>query len=62
VSEDDLKEFLQRFKLVCRKCGSENTVMDCTPGFQGSEYTGYCEGSITAGCNDCKQNDYFASV
>lgn len=63
MSEDELKEFLSQFKLVCRKCGSENVVMDCTPGFHGSsEYTGYCEGSLTAGCNDCKQNDFYALV
>lgn len=58
MDQEDVKEFLGKFKVTCKNCGSENVVIDADPGFAGSEYTGWCEGSLSAGCNDCKANDF----
>lgn len=59
---DDAEELKQRFKLICRKCGSENVVVDIDPGSMGSEETGWMSGDFSIGCNDCKQNDFHMSI
>lgn len=59
---DDAEELMQRFKIVCRKCGSENTVIDIEEGMDYGGQTGYSPGHITIGCNDCKQNDFYMSI
>lgn len=56
-----MEEVLKRFKFICRKCGSDNTVFDYTGGSYGSEETGYMPGDLVVGCNDCKDNDYITS-
>lgn len=51
------------FKITCRKCGSDNVVIDFEPPLYGSEWTGcYHDGGITLGCNDCGQNDVFVDL
>lgn len=57
MSNDEVKELQAAFKLVCKKCGSDNVVMDADHGFMGSEYTGWISGTLSIGCNACKQND-----
>lgn len=56
-SETLNKEIRAQFKIVCRKCGSENTVVDLEEGCSLSEHT-WESGKFSMGCNDCKQNDY----
>jgi ribosomal protein L33 len=50
------EDFYKAFKLVCRKCGSENCVIDFDPGRVYSECT-EDPAVVTLGCNDCKVND-----
>jgi hypothetical protein len=60
MTESDVKQLQAAFKLVCKKCGSTNVVMDADPGFCGTEETGWISGTLSIGCigcNDCKQND-----
>ena len=59
MDNDDVQSLLRQFKLVCRKCSSENVVVDADPGFGGSEVTGAEPGTLSVGCNDCKNNDFF---
>jgi len=55
-------EIMARFKLVCRKCGSENVVVSVNEGWQGTDVTAGDPGEIAFGCNDCQQNDYSVSL
>jgi hypothetical protein len=57
--EDDIK---QAFKLICRKCGSEDVVIDIQELVDYGGETGWSGGYITFGCNACKQNDLHISV
>lgn len=57
--EDDLR---QHFKLICRKCGSENVAVNIEQGIDYGGDTGYQSGSIQIGCNDCKQNDWLRDI
>lgn len=54
--ENIIEELKSRYKLVCRKCGSENVVIDVVSEPLVCD-SGYVPGSISVGCNDCKQND-----
>lgn len=54
---NEAEEIQAAFKLVCKKCGSENVVVDVEEGVDYGGETGYSSGRITIGCNDCKQND-----
>ena len=54
--EDKIKE---AFKLVCKKCGSEDIAIDIEQGVDYGGETGYSPGHITLGCNACKQNDVY---
>jgi hypothetical protein len=56
--ESDMDELCKRFKFVCRKCGSENVVMDFERGTYWSDLTGSDPDEIVFGCNDCKDNDF----
>lgn len=59
MDNDDFQNFLKQFELRCRKCGSDQVVVDFEEGFNYSEHT-YQPGHFTAGCNACKQNDFLA--
>jgi hypothetical protein len=39
MDEDDLKDLPDRFRLVCRKCGSENVTVDIGESYFYSEAT-----------------------
>lgn len=60
--ESEQEELVRRFKIVCRECGSENTVIDIEEGVDYGGMTGYSPGHITIGCNDCKKNDFYMSI
>ena len=60
MSDEGLSKQLQTaFKLVCRKCESENVVIDYEAPTYYSALTGYGTGTLSIGCNNCKQNDFF---
>ena len=54
--EDTIKA---AFKLVCKKCGSEDIALDIEQGVDYGGETGYSSGHISIGCNACKQNDVY---
>jgi hypothetical protein len=58
----DEEDILQRFKLVCRKCGSENVKIDIEEGQNYGGDTGYGAGHLAIGCNDCGDNDFWMSL
>jgi hypothetical protein len=55
----DEEEIKAAFKLVCKKCGSENVTLDIEQGMNYGGQTGYSSGHISLGCADCKDNDVF---
>ena len=59
---DDEQELQQRFKFICKKCGSDNVVLLIYRGFGGTDITAPEHGEIVFGCNNCKDNDYRFSV
>lgn len=62
IDDDDFKELQERFKFVCKKCNSENVKVDITEGINYGGMTGWQPGSITIGCNRCKDNDLYIST
>jgi len=54
---DEAKEITNAFKLACKKCGSEDVVIDIERGIDYGGDTGYSSGHISIGCNSFKQND-----
>jgi hypothetical protein len=58
----DTERFQSAFRLVCQKCGSSNCVIDIEQGVNYGGETGYSSGHISAGCNDCKQNDLYIDI
>lgn len=56
--EDELRA---RFKLSCRRCGSENIAIDMEQSYSYSENT-HGGGSFRIGCNGCGQNDFYARL
>jgi hypothetical protein len=54
---DDADEIRQAFKMVCKKCGSEDIALDIEQGIDYGGDTGYDSGHISVGCNTCRQND-----
>jgi hypothetical protein len=56
--EDELRA---RFKIVCRRCGSEDIAINMEASYSCSEYTSG-GGTVQIGCNACKQNDFYASL
>ena len=61
MDDEDRQMIRDRFKIVCRKCGSDDTTMDVHPGIVHSERT-YDPPLLTIGCNACKQNDLAIDV
>ena len=59
---DDEDEINAAFKLVCKKCGSENVVIDIQKSFDDGGDNGYRPGSLNLSCNDCKKNDVSISI
>ena len=57
----EAEEITTRFKLVCKKCGGENVVVNIEPSYSYSEAT-LVPGHISIGCNDCKKNDCIISI
>jgi hypothetical protein len=57
MSNSDIVKLTDAFKLTCKKCGSDDVVLDAEDGVDYGGETGYSPGQITAGCNNCKQND-----
>lgn len=55
--EDELRA---RFKIVCRRCGSEDIAVNIEESYSYSEYT-QGGGYMQIGCNGCKQNDMHLS-
>lgn len=53
----DEKDLLAAFKIICRKCGSENVVVNIEPMQDYGGETGASGGWIDFGCNDCQKND-----
>ena len=59
---NEAEEIEAAFKLVCKKCGSEDVVIDIERGIDYGGETGYSSGHISLGCNACKQNDVYIFV
>lgn len=59
---DKAEEIRVAFKLVCKKCGSEEVVIEIEQGVDYGGQTGYDPGYISLGCNACKQNDVYISL
>ena len=59
---NEAEEIEAAFKLVCKKCGSEDVVIDIELGIDYGGETGYSSGHISLGCNACKQNDVYIFV
>lgn len=60
MDDEDMAEFRTQFKIVCRKCGSEDVVTRVELAIDYGGDTGVQPGSFSAGCNTCKQNDFYA--
>lgn len=58
----DAEEIEAAFKLVCKKCGSENVRIDIEQGIDYGGDTGYGSGHLAIGCNDCGKNDIYISI
>ena len=58
--EDDceINDLRERFRIVCRKCGSENVAINKEDGVDYGGETGYQSGSFQIVCNECKDNDW----
>jgi len=55
--EDKFEEIRAHFKLVCKKCNSEDITIYVTDGQMGSEETGWMEGMLSITCQGCSNND-----
>ncbi len=55
MEKSDSEEFYARFKIVCRKCGSENVTMHYEPEVSYSEGSGN-SASLSWTCHD-RSND-----
>lgn len=56
MDEYDRKQFDERFKLVCKKCGNENCIVNFDAGHVYSELSDDPP-RLYFGCNQCGQND-----
>ena len=59
---DEAAEIKMAFNLVCKKCGSDDVVIDIEQGIDYGGETGYSGGHISLGCNACKQNDVYIGL
>jgi ribosomal protein L37E len=55
---DARDELRARFRIVCRRCGSEDIAFDIEAGRAYSELTGADSGTVSIGCNGCGENDF----
>lgn len=63
MEEDyEIKKLREQFRIVCRKCGSENVAINKEGGIDYCGQTGYQSGSFQIGCNDCKDNDWYVWI
>jgi ribosomal protein S27E len=53
----ETEEVRASFRIICRKCQSEDVVLDVVPLREFGGETGGDGGFFTIGCNACKQND-----
>ena len=60
--EDELNELKQKFKLVCLKCGSDDVAISVEEGINYGGQTAYQPGTVSIGCNACKENDFWVSI
>lgn len=51
-----LKAFSENFSLICQKCG-DRCVMGIERGINYGGQTGYQQGLLSVGCNQCKDHD-----
>ncbi len=58
----EAEQIQEAFKLACKKCGSDDVVIDIEQGINYGGQTGYDPGHLTIGCNACKQNDVYISL
>jgi hypothetical protein len=58
---DEMAELRARFTLTCRRCKSQNVVVDVEPARIWSEVTAQ-DGAFSMGCNDCKANDFHMTL
>jgi hypothetical protein len=59
MNEDsDIEDLRQQFKIVCRKCGSEDVAINKDDSIDYGGEAGYQVGSVQIGCNGCKANDW----
>ena len=56
------QEITSRFKIVCRKCGSENVMVNISESWGGTDVTAGNGGALQIGCNDCKDNDVYIDI
>lgn len=60
MNEDqEIKGLRERFKLVRRKCGGEDVVINKDDPCDYGGETGRQSGSLQIGCNGCKNNDWY---
>jgi hypothetical protein len=62
VDQDDFKRLQEHFKLVCKKCGSDNVAVSLTPPVNYGGQTGWQSGDLSIGCNACKNNDLYITI
>lgn len=60
MNEED--ELNAAFKLVCKKCGSEDVSVDIERSCDYGDASGYRCGKIILSCNSCKQNEVDISI
>ena len=58
----DEDEIRARFKIACRRCGSEDIAVNITASWGGTDVTAGNGGSLQIGCNACGKNDFYASL
>lgn len=57
----EAEELIARFAMTCRRCGSDDVVVNIEASYHYSDLTNG-PGSITIGCNGCKENDWYVST
>ena len=55
---DSLEELRAKYRIICKKCGSENVMVDIEIGTDWGGDTGCDIDRMIFGCQDCKQNDH----
>jgi hypothetical protein len=60
--DDLLRKLFAQYTVACKKCGSDSIVFHVVEGRTYGEWTGYCVGTTTVGCNHCKANDVIEHI